>query len=89
MCRDSAEVFKTSLLYAKFDVNTASAQWQNVSQSLTYRILHHQTIKYNVSHTLHVEEVAAHLDRKCLAVLSETSFLQLYTYITNEVRGYI
>lgn len=89
MCRDSADVFKTSLLYAKFDVNPASAQWQNVSQSLTYRILHHQTIKYNMSHALHVEEVEAHLDRKCLTVLSETSFLQLYTYITNEVRGYI
>lgn len=41
------------------------------------------------SHTPYTEEALAHLDRKCLVVLSETSSLQLYTYFTNEVKGYI
>lgn len=30
----------------------------------------------------------AHLDRKCLVVLSETTSPQLYAYFTNEVKGY-
>lgn len=42
-----------------------------------------------LSHTPQPEEVYAHLDRKCLVVLSETSSLQLYTYFTNEVKGYM
>lgn len=47
-------------------------------QSLSYRILHHLT-----------KEVEAHLDRKCLAVLFETSSLQLYTYFSRHFAGCI
>lgn len=41
------------------------------------------------SHSSQAEELQAHLDRKCFVVLSETSSLQLYTYFTNEVKGYM
>ena len=60
------------------------------TQSLTHhRILDHQTIQHNQVTHPQAEEVWAHLDRKCLVVLSETSSLQLYTYFTSEVKGYM
>lgn len=80
-CRYIPSEGPLKIFHCKLNLKRSNQALQAINtkpQSLTYRILHHLT-----------EEVHAHLDRKRLAVLSETSSLQLYTYFSRHFEGCI